>query len=237
MSSGSADPVHPERGILERDGFLSLKGVLGPACLAALLPELEGRIGAGSAGTRAGLAGIPAVREALRSDPVRAAFHRLGFDGAFPTRLILFDKSPEANWGVPWHQDLPIQVRGRVEVDGFTGWSTKQGIPHVVPPVSVLQGMITLRIALDPCGPDDGPLRVLPGTHRCGRLDAASIDRLRRSVEPAECTARAGDAVLMRPLLLHASSPARVPVRRRVLHVEWALGPLPGGLEWASFGP
>jgi hypothetical protein len=229
--------VHPERRLLDADGFLPLRGVLGPADLAGLLPALEDRIGAGSAGTRAGIAGIPGILEALRSDPVRDAFDRLGFDGAFPTRLILFDKSPKANWGVPWHQDLAIQVRRRVEVAGFTGWSTKQGIPHVLPPVAVLEEMVTLRIALDACGPDDGPLRVLPGTHRCGRLDAATIVRLGRSVEPVDCTARAGDAVLMRPLLLHASSPARVPTRRRVLHVEWALRPLPGGLEWDSFEP
>jgi hypothetical protein len=229
--------VNPERRILERDGFLALQGVLDPARLADLLPELEGQIGTGSAGTRVGLGAIRGVREVLRSLQVRDVFHRLGLDGAFPTRLILFDKSPGANWGVPWHQDLAIQVRRRIEVEGFTGWSSKQGIPHVLPPTDVLDAMVTLRIALDACGPGDGPLRVLPGSHRFGRLDPAAIGRWKRSVEPVECTARAGDAVLMRPLLLHASSSARVPVRRRVLHVEWALGPLPGGLEWDSFEP
>jgi hypothetical protein len=36
----------------------------------------------------------------------------------------------------------------------------------------------------------------------------------------------------MRPLLLHASSPAADPRHRRVIHLEFAAEPLPGGLEW-----
>lgn len=36
----------------------------------------------------------------------------------------------------------------------------------------------------------------------------------------------------MRPLLLHASSPAASPGHRRVLHVEYAAAGLPGGLQW-----
>lgn len=36
----------------------------------------------------------------------------------------------------------------------------------------------------------------------------------------------------MRPLLLHASSPALAPAHRRVLHLEYAAAPLPPGLEW-----
>jgi ectoine hydroxylase-related dioxygenase (phytanoyl-CoA dioxygenase family) len=92
--------------------------------------------------------------------------------------------------------------------------------------------MLTVRLHLDPCGPDNGPLRVLPGTHRCGRLNAGAIQALREEVPEVVCAVGAGDAVLMRPLLLHASSAAQAPSRRRVLHIEWANRSLPGGLEW-----
>ena len=79
---------------------------------------------------------------------------------------------------------------------------------------------------------DEPPLQVLPGTHRHGRLPAEQIADFARTIEPVACTAGAGDILLMRPLLLHASSPARSPQRRRVLHVELAAGELPGGLQW-----
>ncbi|MEZ5299860.1 MAG: hypothetical protein R3F11_04210 [Verrucomicrobiales bacterium] len=42
----------------------------------------------------------------------------LGGD-ALPVRAIYFDKSPESNWGVAWHQDLTIAVAARAVVPGF----------------------------------------------------------------------------------------------------------------------
>jgi hypothetical protein len=38
--------------------------------------------------------------------------------------------------------------------------------------------------------------------------------------------------VLMRPLLLHASSKAQTPSRRRVVHILFGPRTLPHGLEW-----
>jgi len=92
--------------------------------------------------------------------------------------------------------------------------------------------MITVRLHLDDCGPEHGPLRVIPDSHREGRLDREAITRWRETVPTEEITCRAGDALLMRPLLLHASSKATRPKHRRVLHVEYAAEELPGGLEW-----
>jgi hypothetical protein len=43
-----------------------------------------------------------------------------------------------------------------------------------------------------------------------------------------------GGVLLMRPLLLHASSASQVPRHRRVLHIEWAAQELPGGLQWCA---
>jgi hypothetical protein len=42
----------------------------------------------------------------------------------------------------------------------------------------------------------------------------------------------AGGVVVMRPLILHASSPAVSPSHRRVVHLEYAAEDLPGGLAW-----
>src|SRR4029453_8748221 len=87
-----------------------------------------------------------------------------------PVRGILLDKVPGANWHVGWHQDLVIPVRERREVSGFGPWTVKAGMPHVKPPAEVLAGMLTIRVQLDDCGQDNGPLRVVPGSHRRGEL-------------------------------------------------------------------
>jgi ectoine hydroxylase-related dioxygenase (phytanoyl-CoA dioxygenase family) len=93
--------------------------------------------------------------------------------------------------------------------------------------------MVTVRLHLDDCGPDNGPLRVIPGSHTALLRDDALAARVAAGPEVA-CTAPAGGAVVMRPMILHASSPARSPAHRRVVHIEYAPDqPLDGGLEWA----
>ncbi len=152
----------------------------------------------------------------------------------FAVRGILFNKTTEANWVVAWHQDLTIAVRERRDVPGFGPWSVKEGIPHVQPPAELLARMITLRLHLDDCDAGNGALRVLPGSHQHGKLSAAELAAWRTSTPEHLCVARAGDALLMRPLLLHASSPAIMPRNRRVIHLEFAIDELPGGLVWAE---
>jgi hypothetical protein len=65
-----------------------------------------------------------------------------------------------------------------------------------------------------------------------GRLSGAAIDAWRAGAEPVACLAERGAIVAIRPLLLHSSSPARAPSRRRVVHFDFAVDPLPSPLAW-----
>jgi hypothetical protein len=187
-------------------------------------------------GMRDALRSLPEIRELANSAELLDLVRPVLGSGAFAVRGLLFDKTPGANWGVPWHQDLTIAVKQRVEMPGFGPWTIKAGVTHVRPPVAVLEGMVTLRVHLDGCDASAGPLRVLPGSHDAGRL-GAEAQRIRLEREPmVECLVGAGGVVMMRPLLLHASSPAIAPSRRRVVHLEYAAAPLPGGLEWFESG-
>jgi ectoine hydroxylase-related dioxygenase (phytanoyl-CoA dioxygenase family) len=149
-----------------------------------------------------------------------------------PVRVLFFDKTQQTNWLVPWHQDLTIAVAGRVDVDSFFPWSVKEGVVHVQPPVALLNRMVTVRLHLDDCDASSGALNVIPNTHFSGKLSPAEIERYRSRGPIVSCAAKHGDALLMCPLLLHASSPAKNPRHRRVLHVEFASESLPGGLAW-----
>ena len=150
----------------------------------------------------------------------------------FVVRVLLFDKTPGANWAVGWHQDPAIAVREQIDTPGFSGWSLKAGVLHVHPPAEILARMLTLRLHLDPCGPENGPLRVIPGSHSLGRLSEAEIQRHASNSEAVSCTSPRGGVLAMRPLLLHASSPATQPNHRRVLHLEFACDELPVPLQW-----
>lgn len=221
---------HPPQ--LERDGFAILPPPLDGWLLDALSESLRGA-SQGERGlyARRDVLEIPTVRQVCESPMGDIARQVLGAD-ARPVRGLLFDKVPGANWKVPWHQDLTIAVRERHDMAGFGPWSVKDGVPHVQPPEQVLAEMLTLRLHLDACPRENGPLRVLPGSHLGGRLGASAIQRWREQVEQRVCPVERGGLLLMKPLLLHASSASESAWHRRVLHIEWAARELPQPLRW-----
>ena len=173
------------------------------------------------------------MKQLAESAPLIDLAQSLLGPNARPVKGILFDKTSAANWKVPWHQDLTIAVTERREVDGFGPWTEKAGLPHVQPSLAVLKELLAFRIHLDDCGEDNGALKVLPRTHCFGRLSSnKQISDLRREIQEVTCSAKAGDVLLMRPLLLHSSAPATQPSRRRVIHLEYSADDLPGSLEW-----
>jgi hypothetical protein len=213
---------------VEEHGFTVVAGVLGLDDRAELSSALGTPRGAGLRG----VLGIPAVARLSRSEAL-VGLARSHLSGEpLPVRALYLNKSSEANWLVPWHQDLTIAVRARVEVLGFGPWSTKDGVPHVQPPIGLMEQMLAIRVHLDDADESNGALRVLPGTHRLGRLTPQRVQELRATRTEVRCCVAAGDVLLMRPLLLHASDRCTSLRRRRVLHIEYAAGDLPGGLEW-----
>jgi len=146
-------------------------------------------------------------------------------------RSILFDKTPEENWPVAWHQDLTIALRGQADVPGYGPWSIKEGAPHVQPPTALLENMVTLRIHLDDTPAGNGALAVIPGSHLHGRTPANGVAA--RVQGPVICECRTGDVLMMSPLILHSSKRAVAPRRRRIVHFEYARqGDLAENLEW-----
>ena len=143
-----------------------------------------------------------------------------------------FFKTPETNWLVSLHQDLSIPVRERVQHSECRGWSNKQGVLFVQPPVMVLASLVAVRVHLDACSAENGALRIVPGSHRLGRLAADSQAKVRDASGERVVSVDRGGALLMRPLLLHASSKAAVPDGRRVLHFLFGPCTLPLGLRW-----
>ncbi len=213
---------------LARDGFVVVSARLDAGQVDHLLARLPA---AGIHGMR-NLLDDPFVRDCAAGTGMRALVEPILGPRARPVRALFFDKSATTNWKVPWHQDLSIAVRERHDVPGFGPGSVKHGVVHVQPPRDVLESMLTVRLHLDECGADNGPLRVIAGSHASGLLSATRIEAAARDGPQMTCIVPRGGALLMRPLVLHASSPAHRPTRRRVLHLEYASGDLPHGLRW-----
>jgi hypothetical protein len=221
-----------DRSPLNRDGAARVRAALRPEDLKRLRSLAES---------------LPPDRAGIRLrgiEPLRALLAAPGSVGALaasmmgpackPVRAILFDKTPRTNWALGWHQDRTIAVELRVDTPRFGPWTVKSGIPHVAPPIEILNGMLTLRVHLDEVVASNAPLLIARGSHRLGLIPEATIPDVVRRCGTMACHAEMGDIWVYSTPILHASDAATLPHHRRVLQVDYAIGDLPGGLRWCG---
>jgi ectoine hydroxylase-related dioxygenase (phytanoyl-CoA dioxygenase family) len=207
---------------IERDGYAIIPNIFTPEQSQDLAASLaKSNLPRSRAGVRH-LLGNPSVAQAA-NDPrlLGIAQSVLGGD-AFPFKATLFDKSPDSNWLVIWHQDTALPLRERHETAGWGPWSMKEGVTYAHAPARALEKVIALRLHLDDSTGQNGPLRVVPGTHRKGVLSDAEIETITGNTAPTNCLVPKGGIIVMRPLIIHASSKSQSDVPRRVLHIEYA---------------
>ncbi len=230
---------------LEADGYALLPAVFAPEEVAAALAEwavvtrahaTDDALLTGEGGPAYGARNLldmwPRVVELVRAPVLRGALREVLGDGAGVVRALYFDKPPGHSWALPWHKDYSVAVAAHGRTGVFTKPTVKAGVPHVIAPRDVLDRMLTVRVHLDDVTPENGPLRVVPGSHRAYR---ACDDESREAVA-LHC--RAGDVLLMRPLVTHASGHSRTDAgrHRRIVHLECAAdAELPDGYAWKWF--
>jgi hypothetical protein len=214
----------------EANGFAVAPRVLSDAQCA----ELEACVSAvdlQGAGTRELLSFEWAQRFArqLRDLPAIAAL--LG-DSRTAIQCTYFAKVSSRNWLVALHQDLSIPVAARAADAPCKAWSEKEGTWFCQPPADFLAQLVAVRVHLDDSTEANGPLRVVPGSHRLGRIASQEVAAHRRRLGEVACVAPRRSLVAMRPLLLHASSKSASEAPRRVLHYVFGPPELPWGLRW-----
>ena len=233
------------RDRLEADGFAVLPGVFAPAEVAAALGAWEiaaqrhatdeavlANEGGPAYGARDLLRLWPGVMHFARHPRLAGPLLDVLGEGAGVVRVLFFDKPPGHSWALPWHKDYNVAVARHRGGEVFTKPTRKAGVPHVMAPFAVLSRMLTARVHLDDATADNGPLRVIPGSHRNYSSGADEVK------EPVTIHCRAGDVLLMRPLLTHASGHTRpdAGLHRRIVHLECApAGELPDGYQWHDF--
>jgi Phytanoyl-CoA dioxygenase (PhyH) len=214
-----------DRGTLDRDGVVICRAVLSDDALATLRPRFA------SCSARPGARGFnptDSISDVIDAAGPMGSLAAVAADGRVrPARILFFDKTPESNWAVPWHQDRSIAVNKKADVDGYGPWTVKNGVDHVEPPAAILEKMLTSRLFVDDCGSDNGALLVAVGSHRHGRLPVQNVAEFVSRSEIFVGAGRAGDVLLMKTLAIHSSKRAAVPTHRRVLHVDYATADLP----------
>ena len=221
-------------GSLDRQGFEIVLNVFSPQEIDSVAESISlSSISRSRAGMRHALQ-VAAVRSLAESGPLLKLAAQALVHGAFPFRATLFDKSAQSNWLVVWHQDTALPLKQRREVAGWGPWSVKAETICAHAPASALEQVLAVRVHLDDSNAENGVLKILPGTHLSGVLSDDGIHELAARTPAVECCVPAGGVLLMRPLVVHASSKTRSATPRRVVHIEYASRTcLDGGLELA----
>ncbi len=153
---------------------------------------------------------------------------------AKPVRAIIFNKSRETNWGVPWHQDRVIAVKDKHDVKGYKNWTKKSGVWHVEPPVPILEKMVFVRIHLNRNTKNNGCMEIALRTHKFGYIPAHAQAKIIASNQTELSIANKGDILVVKALILHRSRQSKSTTIRRTLRVDYTNQQLPAPLEWAE---
>jgi len=201
----------------DRDGFLVVHGIVTPAELALLQQDAALLQGPGrghpdanvyekdGATLRAAWAveiDSEACRRALRLPRILGPVLQLTGADTYLYQSRLNYKEAESGDVFQWHQDYGSWVE-----DGVPSGGHRQ--------------MLSVLIMLDDTGPNSGPLRFVPGSHREGLLRSeydtdttsyalhctpdADVERLLDGGAPFQCTGLAGTVVFFGGNLVHGS--------------------------------
>jgi ectoine hydroxylase-related dioxygenase (phytanoyl-CoA dioxygenase family) len=202
-------------------GFWIEENVLSKRECVALIDALsQNHERRGRAGARH-LMSNPAVASVANDQRLLQIAQRVLKREAVPYRATLFEKSERSNWLVVWHQDTALPLVSRFDSPEWGPWSKKTGVIYAHAPASALSRVLALRVQLDASTEENGPLRVIPGSHVAGVLSDAEVFCIARTQKHVDCLVPQGGVLAMRPLLVHSSSKGRGIGPRRVLHIEY----------------
>lgn len=236
---------NPARVAIDSDGYALFEHIFTKNDVAGLLDALGDSFESGEDSVRS-RSGMPyAARNVLEICPEISQLWRkpfletlitetLGVDAGL-VRALYLNKPPGDSWAVPWHKDVVVPVKpGPAPSTLFSKPTDRAGVPHAEAPLSVLRKMLTLRIHLDDNTDRNGPLNVLPGSHKTGK------DLITDGLSPTPVYAAAGDVLALRPLVAHKSGHVRdgEENQRRVLQLQFSASRfLPDGYKWVNFEP
>lgn len=115
-----------------------------------------------------------------------------------------------------------MPLKAKIEDPQWVSWSRKDGVIYAHAPAWALGRVVALRVHLDPSTSENGPLRVVPGSHEAGVLTDEAVSLYAKTHEQAVSTVSRGGVIAMRPLLIHGSSKCESSLPRRVVHIDYA---------------
>lgn len=217
--------------VLTQKGFEIIENVYSKVELNDIIQLIESKEIGGKFGVREFLVDNPDIADKIFTKKLLSIIKSISPNRNKSIKSIYFDKPPNANWIVNWHQDLTINLTNRREVTGFKNWRTNQVHTVVQPSRKILERIFTIRVHLDDCTKENGALGVIENSHKNGIIEVKDWISHKTGIEKI-CEVKAGGTLMMKPLILHSSRRTENQKNRRVIHIEFTDSELPNGLRW-----
>lgn len=216
---------------LARNGYEVIEGVYSTKEVDMIIELIDANGGTMKFGEREFLKENPLIARVLFNDALLKIIQTIAPGTESCIKSIYFDKPPNANWVVNWHQDLTINLVSKKDIEGYKNWRVNSERVVVQPDRGMLDSIFTIRVHLDNCNSENGALRVIEKSHTKGVIDIKEwvVDKEGKEVV---CEVGKGGVLLMKPLVLHASKRTENRKSRRVIHMEFTNRELPQSLEW-----
>ena len=202
-------------------GFIILEGVLNESELRSIDKNVNA-IGITKAGSR-NLLSATWCQDVVGKLRSQTNIQELISDQMVAVQCTYFEKTESKNWLVSLHRDYFIPLKEKLRSPNWQNWTLKEGIHFCRPPNDVLSKLIAIRVHLEENDDENGPLKVVPGSHINEEVSCNTVN----------CYVPEGGALVFHPLLLHASSKVKKG-NRRVLHFLFGPKYLPDNAIWAN---
>jgi hypothetical protein len=219
------------KGKLSENGYEIIENVYSDKEISELIDLAEKSGVENEFGVRAFLTDHPEIADKVFTKNLKEVIYSISPNCKKSIKSIYFDKPPNANWIVNWHQDLTINVTHKEDVENYKNWRVKKERTIVQPSLDLLESIFTIRIHLDDCKKENGALRVIESSHKRGVIDIKEW-MVNKDGKERVCEVKKGGILIMKPLTLHSSKRTENQLSRRVIHIELTDKSLPKGLKW-----
>ena len=126
--------------ILNKLGFLKVEEIYTYEEVEKILQQISKKQLDEKFGVRYFLKKNPEISELIFNEKLKRIIQLISRE-AFVIKSIYFDKPPNANWIVNWHQDITINVEGNTSEIGFSKWRKTKSRIAVQPPLKIIENI------------------------------------------------------------------------------------------------
>ena len=173
---------------------------------------------------------LPSLKNILINHNLLKIIHSIDKE-AFIVRSVLFDSKYSQEVDEKWRQSKDINTIIQNDNHKLIDDTQTDQLQLTEADENLLRKMFIIRIYLDDISLKNGPLKLIPGSHK-KVLSENEVQTITDNSTPVISDIPAGGIQILKPLLLVSNSLAVSQKRRRILQLEFSSVELKDGFNW-----